>query len=374
MHEHFEKRRRERGDSFSDLRIEEFSMAKIKRPYVINGVSLWLTGDSEQEIADKYAEIKNSSRPSEPGRKSKYNFEEFAKNNWQYISQTVSRNTNLDYKRYMKNQILPHFGKMNVEDITWRDVQDFYDKYLDKAFSTVHKWRIVLSRLLQIAVGDGIIPIDPTKDKRLTHSKKRTQRAVPCTEQYKKFLNDIERLEHPHERLYMAIVGYTGLRRGEVLALRWADIRFNESILLVERSVDIQRTTKKCPGTIKSPKSEAGIRTVPIVEPLRELLLIDWHSGTYVVTNPKTGKPIHVESEFNTLWKHIRQQINLGPYTSHSYRHAMATTLLISGVDIKTTQAIIGHSQPSTTLNIYSHALPGKIREAGLIFTEKMVI
>ena len=52
----------------------------------------------------------------------------------------------------------------------------------------------------------------------------------------------------------------------------------------------------------------------------------------------------------------------------------MATTLLTSGVDIKTTQAIIGHSQPSTTLSIYSHALPGKIREAGLIFTEKMVI
>jgi len=85
MHEHFEKRRRERGDSFSDLRIEEFSMAKIKKPYVINGVSLWLTGDSEQEIADKYTEIKNSSRPSEPGRKSKHNFEEFAKSNWQYI-------------------------------------------------------------------------------------------------------------------------------------------------------------------------------------------------------------------------------------------------------------------------------------------------
>ncbi len=81
-----------------------------------------------------------------------------------------------------------------------------------------------------------------------------------------------------------------------------------------------------------------------------------------------------MESEFNTMWKHIRQQINLGPYTSHSYRHAMATTLLTGGVDIKTTQAIIGHSQPSTTLNIYSHALPGKIWEAGLIFTEKMVI
>jgi integrase len=220
MHEHFEKRKRERGDSFSDLRIEEFSMAKIKRPYVINGVSFWLTGDSEQEIADKYAEIKNSSRPGEPVRKSKHNFEKFAENNWQYISQTVSRNTNLDYKRYMRNQILPHFGKMNVEDITRRDVQDFYDKYPDKAFSTVHKWRIVLSRILQIAVGDRIIPIDPTKDKRLTHSKKQTQRAVPCTEQYREFLKDIERLKHPHERLYMAITGYTGLRRGEVLALR----------------------------------------------------------------------------------------------------------------------------------------------------------
>lgn len=365
------KTRKGRND-VDQTHVKEFDMARIKRRYTLNGVEIWVTGESEQAVADSYADLKYSMHSGVVRPSAKHNFRSFSQDNWRYISQTVSVNTNLDYERYMKNQILPHFGEMNVEDITWRDVQDFYDKHRAYAFSTVHKWRIVLSRVLQIAVGDGIIPIDPTKDKRLSHSKRRRQRPVPSEKTYKMLLSDIKRLKRVYERLYMALVGYTGLRKSEVLALRWTDVHFDENTLHITHSVDLQRTTKKRPGVLKAPKSEAGVRVVPMVEPLRNLLLENRHDHEFVVTNPDDGRPVHSASEFDTLWRRIRAQIDVGPYTSHSYRHAMATALLTNGVDIKTTQAIIGHSQPSTTLNIYSHAVPNKIREAGYIFTDKM--
>ncbi|MGI6726357.1 MAG: tyrosine-type recombinase/integrase [Christensenellales bacterium] len=371
MHEHFENRRRE-GEFAFDFEIEEFSMAKIKRLYTINGVKLWLTGDSEQEIADKYAELKNGSRSGEPIRESKHNFEKFSKDNWQYISQTVSEITASDYWYYMEKDILPHFGRMNVEDIDWRSIQAFYDKLSRYSWSTIHKRKIVLSRILQIAVGDNIIPTDPTRDSRLTHSKKKAQRPVPGEHEFKRILDDAKRLEHQHERLYIALLGYTGLRKGEVLALRWDDIDFINNKIHISRAVQTRKTNKAMRGQIKEPKTEAGKRTVPLVKPLKEILLDNRHQYEFIITDAQTQEPIHTDAKFNTMWRSIKRQIDLADYTSHSFRHAVCSTLLSSGVDIRTTQAIIGHSHASTTLDIYAHAMPSKIAEAGLLFTGKI--
>lgn len=349
-------------------------MAKIKRRYTLNGIQVWITGESEQEVSDNYADLKYALFTGKKLPKTKNNFTTYYKNNWQYIVQTVSSNTARDYQGYMERSILPHFGQMNLEDISWRDIQDFYNKHQHLAQSTVHKWKIVLSRLLQIAIGDGIISNDPTKDDRLTRTKRKQARAVPSIKEYKEFLAKIPTLALQHERLYMALVGYTGLRKGEILGLKWSDISFEDNLISVERSLDTERSTKSVVGKLKSPKSNAGVRTVPLVEPLKQILLNDRHQHEFIITDPRNGTPIHNHSTFMTTWNSIKRQIDLGPYTSHSYRHAMCTTLLASGVDIKTAQSIIGHSQPSTTLNIYAHAVPDNVRKAGLIFTEKMAM
>lgn len=353
------------------LDIDEFNMAKIKRLYSIHGVPVWITGDSEQEVADRYANLKYSSgRIDEPVKRSKHNFKAFAEENWRYITQTVSSTTEHDYERYLKKEILPFFNNMAIEDITWRDIQDFYDKHAELSFSTLHKWRVILSRILQIAVGDGIIQTDPTKDKRLCHSKRKGKRPVPAQETYKRIIKEIETLSEHHERLYMALVVYTGLRRGEILALKWSDISFDNDTISIVRSIDIDRTNKKRPGLLKAPKTEAGIRTIPLIPQLKDILLRNVADTEFVVTNLGTKRPLHVESEFNTMWASISRQIDLGPYTSHSYRHAMCTTLLANGVDVKTAQTIFGHSQPSTTLNIYADAIPNKVHEAGNLFSK----
>lgn len=374
-HAHLENQTCLNGGSSFESGIDGFTMAKIRRPYILNGVQVWVTGETEQEVADKYADLRlamTSPQQYIPPEKKMHNFKKFAQDNWQYLAQTVTKDTNKDYLYYFNKDLLPHFGKMNVEEIDWRSIQAFYDKLKHFSFSTVHKRKVVLSRILQIAHGDGLIPSDPTKDKRLKHTSRRVGRAVPDNELYKQFLRDINSLESAHERLYMALVGYTGLRRGEILALKWSDISFKDNNIQVSRAVRTKRTSEASPGEIKEPKTRAGIRTVPMIPALKELLLANLHKSEYVITDQSTGRTMHVEARFNTMWRSIKRQINTGPYTSHSFRHAVCSALLSSGVDIKTTQSILGHAQASTTLDIYAHAIPKNIAEAGLLFSDNL--
>ena len=156
-----------------------------------------------------------------------------------------------DYADTMNVHILPHFGNMNIEDITWRDVQRFYNKYQDRAFSTLNRWHLILSRILKIAVGDEIIPIDPTKDSRLTHSRKKIKRPVPTKQEFKQILDEIPNLKRQHEMLYMALICYTSLRKGEVLVLHRDDIDFVYDKIHVTKATQTRKTSKKNPGKIQ---------------------------------------------------------------------------------------------------------------------------
>lgn len=361
----------ETGDFSFEAYVEEISMAKVKRRYIVNGVPIWVTGTSEQEVADKYADLKYSQENGRTLGRKKHNFELFTERNWQYISQTVSTDTEKDYRTYLEKDLLPFFGKTNVEDIDWRTIQAFYDKFKAHSFSTVHKRKVILSRILQIAVGDGLIPNDPTKDKRLTHSKRKTERPVPNVRAFREFLKQITLLNASNERLYMALASYTGLRRGEILALRWEDISFENAVISVKHAVNTRQTSKEAPGVIKEPKTASGKRIVPMVVPLMNILLTERHQHEFIIVDSE-GSPMHTEAQYNTMWRSIRKQIDLGQYTSHSFRHAMCTVLIAGGVDIKTVQAILGHAQASTTLDIYAHALSDQVSEAGMIFIDKL--
>lgn len=195
---------------------------------------------------------------------------------------------------------------------------------------------------------------------------------VPSSKDYRSLLSKVNLLSEPHERLYLALVGYTGLRRGEILALRWIDISFSDESINVRHAVNTRTTSVKTPGTVKEPKTVSGIRTVPLCKALKEILLSNRHEHEFIISDSLTGEPLHTESKFNTMWRNIKRQIDIGPYTSHSFRHAMCSSLLAGGVDIKTTQAILGNAQASTTLDVCAHATPSTIQNAALLFNSYM--
>lgn len=159
---------------------------------------------------------------------------------------------------------------------------------------------------------------------------------------------------------------YTGMRLGELCGLEWKDVDFDNEIITVRRSS--QYISGK--GIItKEPKNKSSIRTNKYPSVLFKLLkdykvwqarerlkLGDRWNDTDRLFTTYDGLPMHPNT-LNTWLKKFLENTNLPRITVHSLRHTNATLLIAGGVDIRTVSKRLGHSQTSTTLNIYTHAI-----------------
>ena len=144
---------------------------------------------------------------------------------------------------------------------------------------------------------------------------------------------------------------YTGLRRGELLALTWDDVDFENNFIRVNKSLYYENGQPK----IKEPKTEKGIRLVPLMSALRNKLQPPFDGG--IVFPDTTGGYIK-EMPFQKRWKRYCAKSGVS-CTPHELRHAYATMLFDNNIDPKDAQDILGHAQLSTTQDVYTH-----IREA----------
>ena len=180
-------------------------------------------------------------------------------------------------------------------------------------------------------------------------------------------------------RLYVPVLlaALCGLRRGEVLALRWSDVDFERGILQVRRSLEEVRVDGSTVVRFKEPKTgraRAVVLPPLVVEALRKHRRLqaeerlragpDWEDNDLVCCGPMGG-PINP----NTLtWEfgHLMRKLGLRK-RFHDLRHAHATYLVRAGVDVRTVAGRLGHATPSLTLNVYGHELPGAQEEAALV-------
>lgn len=155
---------------------------------------------------------------------------------------------------------------------------------------------------------------------------------------------------------------YTGLRLGEVCALKWGDIDFDAGAMLVERTVSrirsFESSENKTKLVIGNPKSRKSIRKIPIPGFLLDLYstlsVRDFNEDFYVLSGTQT--PMEPRT-YQKLFKRILAAAGVKSRKFHAVRHTFATRALELGVDIKTLSEILGHANVSTTLNIYAHSL-----------------
>lgn len=275
--------------------------------------------------------------------------------------ETVKKNSlrGASYRNYLSrlnNHVYPAFGEKYIEDITTNDVIAFLNERANLSKSYLEQIMVALKSILQAAVEDQIIPINPANSKRVKNpTKKRKEKFALSVDQ----LNTIQ-AELPHlktqQRLLLALVMYTGMRRGEAAALRWEDIDFERGKIHVCRTVSGQGKQT----VIEEPKTEAGKRDIPLCDSLRDILLPLKGRG-YVITGDKICK----ESRTKWLYKQIGEKIDLYGATLHTFRHTYATMLYYTGCDVKTLQRILGHSDIQTTMNTYVHWCEKNVAQAG---------
>ena len=168
---------------------------------------------------------------------------------------------------------------------------------------------------------------------------------------------------------------YCGLRRGEVLALEWKDIDYDKKVVMVRKAV----TLRNGRPYLKGPKSEAGIRDVPVPD-----FLLDIFKSApkpFSLFCPSVSGELMTDVAYSRAWDSYEHFLNLKAggrdasrshpkvvkidhITAHMLRHTYASLLYEAGVDVKSAQRFLGHSDIETTLEIYTHLTKQKEEEA----------
>lgn len=267
-------------------------------------------------------------------------------------------NTIKGYRSNFRRHIYPFFGDMKLDEITTDDIQRFLNEKEYLARNTVHTMLILVGEVLESAYEDKLIPVDPSKSKRIAIvSKRKKERDALKPEQLKAIIEGIaSELKDDDERRLISLMLFTGMRRGEVLGLRWEDIDFKKKLIHVERNITYAHNQPE----IGSTKTNSGKRSIPLDSRLAEFLKPHCSAG-YVLG----GAEPMTQMVFRRVFKHIKKNVELFGATPHIFRHTYITTLAKANVDLKTIQRISGHANITTTLNIYTHTREEEIQEAG---------
>lgn len=200
--------------------------------------------------------------------------------------------------------------------------------------------------------------------------KSKPQKQVEClTKQEQNILENYILVQEKTYHYGILISLYTGLRLGELLALKWQNVDLKNKILYVKA------TTSNCTQNhqlivIESlPKTNSSIREIPLNSILVKILKKLKSPNTYVLSN-KFGAKIDYRG-YQMSFTRILRKLKIKHYGFHSLRHTFATRLLESGVDIKTISELMGHSSPTITLNRYVHTNLGNKRKAMQKLTKK---
>lgn len=281
------------------------------------------------------------------------------------------------YKEAIHLHIIPMLGHHQLQKLTAQQVQAFYAKKQDEGLApaTVIYYHSVLHNALKTAVKWGLVSRNVCD--LVSPPRKERYEIQPLTvEQVQQLIKALR--GHKWEALFTLALA-TGLRRGEVLGLKWQDINFATETLQVRRiltRVPTDTPEREHVYIEAEPKTRKSSRNV-IVAPFalealkqhrihqRETKLkagAAWQEHDYVFCTllGRYLNPNHVVEEF----KKVLKQAGLPNIRFHDLRHSAATLLLSLGIHPKVVQELLGHTQISMTMDIYSHVLPGMQQEA----------
>ena len=262
------------------------------------------------------------------------------------------QNTKDGYTSYLKCHIYPTWGDTPIDQIGTKDIQVFLNERSHLAAKTLREILNLLKQVLDSAVEDGFIPSNPAKSSRLSNPGKASKnREALDRDTLAEIASKLHLLEE-NDRRFLALALYTGMRRGEIVGLRWEDIDLENNVIHVQRSANINRGK----GAIGETKTASSKRDIPIAPDLLNNLKPLKATGYVIVgKRDKSGaEPISC-TIYSLMLKRIEKTIDMHGATAHVFRHSLGT--LLYSQNVKTVQSIMGHSDFKTTTDRYVHAI-----------------
>ena len=327
----------------------------VKTVTAANGKRLFFYGKTEREINRKILEYQEK---EEKGK----TFLEVSDDWWEEAAERLAVQSVQTYKK-AKSRADGYFKDTPIKDITPKDVSSFLSFVATYGYAqrTVAKQKVILGLIFSHGIEKDALVFNPCASVRLPKGLKRAKRESATLEDEKKIRESADVWLFP----FFALM--TGMRKGELLALTWRDIDFENNIIHVTKSVyhDGNR------AFLKEPKTKSGVRTVPLLDPLKEKLLRTENRALDDFIFSHDGKRPLTSRRFRTLEKHFKEATGVQA-TAHQLRHSYATIAFEAGIPAKAVQEILGHSQVSTTLNIYTDFRQASFEQVSDVLIKRM--
>ncbi len=363
---------------------KQITRSKTFKPSKPNLSYQRLNKEIDQFIAEFELEVK-------AGGKSlnfdKITFAEFCDKYLEQKKTSLSPTTFVFYEMIIRTELIPMFGTMKLKELKTYHVQQFIQYLATEkkrndgveggiSASTVRRYTTVLRSILTLAYKLDYIDEDVGNSRKIEFPKEApTELEVYTVEEVSEILKALE-TEPLNIRTLIEIAIFTGMRRGEIVGLKWGDIDFQNQKINVKRSI---YKTKEGKAQEKDPKSKYGVRTISIPEHLCKTLVAyraqqdrhisflgdAWKNLDYVFTE-EDGYVMNPQTP-TKQFSHFLKRHGIRHLKFHGLRHTSATMLLANGCDIKTVSTRLGHADIDTT-NIYVHALESTDRKAAQTF------
>ncbi len=262
------------------------------------------------------------------------------------------------YEAALRDHVVPRIGRTPLGDVQHRDIQRIADDLLAEGRdpSTIRNALMPLRVIFRRAAEDGDVAINPCTHLRLPAVRGRRER-IASPEEAERLLAALPERDRP----IWATALYAGLRRGELMALRWRDVDLANGVIRIERAYDDKQHVQI------EPKSRAGRRTVPIVGALRDVLVE--HKATQ---DRADGLVFGGDRPFqpSNLWRRAQRAwrcAGLEPIGLHEARHTFASVLIAAGVNAKAITTYMGHASIQTAYDLYGKLMPGSEAEAAAL-------
>lgn len=335
----------------------------------------YVYGKTKREVDQKVAELQIEIRNGTLSEDEHAKFRDIA---FRWIDEchpAISPRTKRWYTSVVRGPLAP-LHDMELKKLKPMHLQAIIaQKYAEgSADKTLRNVKIIASSILDYAMDNDLV------FRNVFHKVKVPKRAAakrqPITDEQK---NLIMRTWRGHRMGVPALLLlFTGMRRGELVALTWRDIDLKNRTVSVTKAAAFNGNQPE----IKEPKTPAGVRTIPFPDQLVPILAEAKRSANSLYVCPDAHGGIMSDRGWLTSWNSYQHYLNIEaggkdrsrtnpkivatePFTAHQLRHTYATMLYDAGVDVKTAQEFLGHADLTVTMNIYTHLSPQK-RDAAL--------
>lgn len=287
-------------------------------------------------------------------------FREIAED-WERVHrEEITCRTWVNYKPHYE-AILARHGDKHIQDVTAQEIINHLITAKAKGYSrtVVNSIRSLYRMIFDYAVANDLAQFNPVVSIRLPKGLKHGKRVAPTDEQIKTIFANADK----DFGLFPVFLLCTGMRKSEALALTWPDVDFKNREIAVTKSIDYSVGANP---QIKSPKTEAGNRTVPIIDLLYDKLLkaystrkTDYIFPAHPSNRGGKGGGMMTLRGYEGAWLKYCHDVGLisdgkPSITAHNLRHGTATLMFELGVDELTAQRILGHSRVEITREIYT--------------------